>query len=739
MESISKGKISRIKKRDGRVVDFNKDKVTDAIFKAAQAVGGNDRAMAEDLCNQVINILESKHDEDYIPEVEKIQDLVERVLIENGHAKTAKAFILYRQKRSEQRDAKKLAIEGIILSDEDCELSLNALKVLERRYLLRNPETGKIKETPMQLFRRVAHNIAQADANYGENVKETEEKFYKMMKKLEFLPNTPTLMNAGADLQQLSACFVIPVEDSMHGIFKALHDTAIIHKSGGGTGFSFSRLRPKKDRVSSTQGVSSGPIEFMKVFDYATNVIKQGGKRRGANMGIMRVDHPDILEFINMKADGKTLNNFNISVAATNKFMKALKNNEDYELINPRTKEVVEKVSARAVFDNVLTCAWSRGDPGLVFIDRMNETNPVKHVALIEATNPCGEQPLMPYESCNLGSININTCMIKGKFDWDKFRQLTHDCVHFLDNVIDMNNYPVQEIADMTRGTRKIGLGLMGFADVMFQLGIPYDSDEGVKFGEKIMKFMHEEAKKASIKLAERRGCFPFWEGSDYQKQGIKMRNSTVDTIAPTGTIGMIADASGGLEPNFAICYIKNVMDGTELIYTNRYFEKAAKERGFYSEELMRDIAQKGSVQTVEEVPKDVKRVFVTAMDIDPEWHVRMQGAFQKWCDSSISKTINFPKSATIKDVEKAYMLAWDLECKGITIYREGSMEQQVMNIATVNKKANADVDEAERKAVEMARKAAKKKSENCPECKAEMIFKEGCATCPSCSYSYCS
>lgn len=681
--------IKKITKRDGRIVDFDQDRITQAIWKAAQAVGGSNVEEAQKIANQVAAVLEVffKGD-DEIPTVEQIQDLVEKILIEGGHAKTAKAYIIYRQKQQEDRDERE-AIVGKGNVDASLNFSTNALKVLEKRYLLKDDE-GNIVESPEDLLRRVASAIARAEKNYeGGNAEEMEEKFFNMMKELEFLPNSPTLMNAGTEIGQLSACFVLPVEDSMEGIFETLKDAALIHKSGGGTGFSFTRLRPSNDIVHSTTGVSSGPISFMKVFDAATDVIKQGGKRRGANMGILRIDHPDVLDFIQMKADMKTLQNFNISVAVTDKFMDALEKDEDYELLNPRDGRPIKSLKARMIWDIILSNAWKNGDPGLIFIDEINKKNLCPHLGEIEATNPCGEQPLMGYESCNLGSINVNKFVLKDKsdLDWDRFREVIHLACHFLDNVIDVNHYPIDKIAEMSRSTRKIGLGLMGFADVMYQLGIKYDSEEGVAFGEKVMGFINDEAIKKSQIMADLRGCFPAWEGSVHEQNGIKMRNACVTTVAPTGTIGMLAEASGGLEPNFAISFIKNVMDGTELIYTNKYFEDIAHEQGFFSKELMREVAKVGSIQGFDEIPQEVRDVCVTAQDIAPVWHIRMQGAFQKHVDSSVSKTINFPTEAEIKDIEEAYKLAHRLGCKGVTIYRDKSREGQVLNIGSVNKK----------------------------------------------------
>ncbi len=705
--------IKKIQKRDGRIADFDQDRITQAIWKAAQSVGGSNIEEAQKISNQVSAVLEVFFkNEDEIPTVEQIQDLVEKILIEGGHAKTAKAYILWRQKRADERDEKE-AILGKGKGDASLNFSTNALKVLEKRYLLKDDEANII-ETPEDLLKRVAGAIAKAEENYGGNIEEMEEKFYNMMKELEFMPNSPTLMNAGTELGQLSACFVLPVEDSMEGIFESLKDAALIHKSGGGTGFSFTRLRPSNDIVHSTTGVSSGPVSFMKVFDAATDVIKQGGKRRGANMGILKIDHPDILDFIQMKADMKTLQNFNISVAVTDKFMEALANDSEYDLLNPRDGEPVKKLKARMVWDIILSNAWKNGDPGLIFIDQINRKNTCPHLGEIEATNPCGEQPLLGYESCNLGSININKFVLEDKsdLDWDRFREVVHLATQFLDNVIDVNHYPIQKIAEMTRKTRKIGLGLMGFADVCYQLGIKYNSDEGIAFGEKIMKFINDEARKKSQILAEVRGTFPAYEGSVHEKNGVKMRNTCVTTVAPTGTIGMLAEASGGLEPNFAISFIKNVMDGTELVYTNKYFEEVAKEKGFFSKDLMREIAKVGSIQDFDEIPQDIKDVFVTAQDIEPQWHIKMQAAFQKHVDSSVSKTINFPTEAQIQDIEDAYKLAYSLGCKGVTIYRDKSRESQVLNIGKVNKQSEQKESSMERATAREVKKAEPKQEE---------------------------
>jgi len=681
--------VSKVTKRDGRVVDFDENKIAAAILKALKAVKRGDGDLAKRLSEEVVRLLNLRF-EDKIPSVENIQDLVEEALIRNGYADVAKAYILYRQKRTEIREYKKFF--GVV---DDLKLGVNAIQVLKNRYLMKDEE-GKVVETPKQMFRRVAKAVAKADLIYDKNadVERIEDMFYQVMADREFLPNSPTLMNAGTKLGQLSACFVLPVEDSIEGIFTTLKHMAMIHQSGGGTGFSFSKLRPAGDIVGSTKGVASGPVSFMAIYDAATNVIKQGGRRRGANMAILDVTHPDILRFIEAKSQEGILTNFNISVAVTDEFMDAVEKDLEYDLVNPRNGKAESRLRARHVFDLIVSNAWRTGDPGIVFIDEINRHNPTPHVGKIRSTNPCGEQPLLPFESCNLGSINLAK-MVKNKdVDWTKLKRVVRVAVHFLDNVIDVNKYPVPEICELTRANRKIGLGIMGFADMLIMLGVPYDSEEALAHAEKVMKLISDEATRKSVEVGEKRGAFPNFKGSIWEKKGYKtIRNATVTTVAPTGTISIIGGCSGGIEPIFAVAFVRNVMEGTRLLEIQPTFEELAKERGFYSRDLMLEIAKKGSIQSIEGVPEDVRRIFVTSLDIDPEWHVRMQAAFQKYVDNAVSKTVNLPPDATVEDVRRVYMLAYKLKCKGITVYRYGSKKEQVLYVGPLLTKELATED----------------------------------------------
>jgi len=670
--------LSKIKKRDGRIADFDADRIKDAVHKAFLAVELGDGEKALNVTREVVKRLEEKFKEK-TPSVEDVQDLVVTVLKEKGYGKVAQAYQDFRDKKEELRNLREIL--GI-----EPKLTVNALEVLKARYLLRD-EQENIIETPTLLFKRVAKAIAEIDKTFNDKPETSEKTFYQMMAKLEFLPNTPTLFNAGTDIGQLSACFVLPVHDSLDGIFTTVKNMALIEQTGGGVGFNFSALRPKGDLVRSTKGVASGPVSFMRIFDISTEVIKAGGKRRGAMMGILRVDHPDVLEFIVAKQNPMMLSNFNVSVAVTDEFMAAVASDESYWLVNPRNGETVKQLKAREVWGLMARSAWASGDPGVVFIDEINRHNPTPKVGRIESTNPCGEQPLLPYESCNLGSINLSRMVEDGKISWEKLRETVRNAVHFLDNVVDANVYPLKEIGEITRANRKIGLGLMGFADMLIMLGVPYDSEEALQVGERVMRFIGDEAHEKSREIGEARGSFPNFERSVWKERYGAFRNATVTTVAPTGTISIIAGCSSGIEPLFAVSFMRNVLGGARLFETNALFEETAKARGFYSAKLLEEIARSGSVQKTAGVPDDVKRLFVTALDIDPVWHVKMQAAFQKFTDNAVSKTVNLPHEAKVEDVREVYDLAWKLKCKGVTVFRYGSKPEQVLYIGEVKGK----------------------------------------------------
>lgn len=665
-------------------------------------------------------------------------------------------------------------------SNKNLNFSENAIKVLEKRYLKRDKD-GNCTETPSDMFKRVAETVAKGDLNFGksqEEVNQLSKRFYDAITHRFFMPNSPTLMNAGRELGQLAACFVLPVEDSLEGIFETIKNTALIHQSGGGTGFSFSRLRPKNSVVKSTMGVSSGPVSFMEVFNAATEAVKQGGTRRGANMGILRVDHPDIIEFINCKSDNDKLNNFNISVAITDKFMDAYLKGEDYDLVNPQNNEVVGRMCAKDVFDLIVDCAWRNGEPGVVFIDKMNADNPTPLIGAIESTNPCGEVPLLPYEACNLGSINLGLMMKEENgsmsVDWDLLEKTVRTAMRFLDNVIEVNKYPLPQISELVSNNRKIGLGVMGWADMLMKAGISYSSEDGTKLAGQVMEFIDYISKSESIELAKERGRFNNFKGSiydqpnylfnkfkgksagkisddmwakldsDIQKYGL--RNATTTCIAPTGTISMIAGASGGVEPLFGLVFSRLIMDGTEMLEVNPIFKDYMLSHNLYSDNLMAQIAKDGSLSHVEGVPNEIKRIFVTAHDIAPYWHVKMQAAFQLHVDNAVSKTVNFVESATREDIKEVYILAYKNNLKGITVYRNNSRQFQPMNLDTKKKEPKIEIKPIEKN---LEPKVEEKREEynptgeiktiKCPECGNEIQMAEGCFICLKCGYSGCS
>jgi len=661
-----------------RVQSTNHNRIAQAIFAAAESMGITDRKLLEELTSQVIRRLELK------PALPGMEHLVpSRVKQPPSSSQIEAAVKEILAEKTKIAEPPKLQVKP--KARHGVEFTENALRVLEKRYLKKD-SLGEVIETPEEMLRRVAKHIASAELIYDPkaDIDLWQEKFYQLMANLEFLPNSPTLMNAGRELGQLSACFVIPIDDSMESIFDAVKHTALIHKSGGGTGFSFSRLRPEKDRVGSTGGVASGPVSFMRAFDTATDVIKQGGMRRGANMAILNVDHPDILEFITAKDDPEALTNFNLSVAVTTEFMTAVEKKADYNLVNPRTKEVVGKLNAKEVFDRIIDMAWRTGDPGIVFIDHINQHNPTPNLGKIESTNPCGEQPLLPFESCNLGSINLSKMVTykddQPQIDYANLAETVRLGIRFLDNVIDVNQFPLPQIDEMTKASRKIGLGVMGFADMLIMLSIPYDCDRALEVAEDIMRFISEEATKESVRLGEERGLFPAFKGSIYDAtNGLRLRNASRTTIAPTGTLSIIAGSSSGIEPLFALSYVRHILDGEELIEVNPYFKKIANKEGVYSPELMKQLAEGEKLRDFENIPDWVKNVFVTAHDIAPEWHVKMQAAFQKFTDSAVSKTVNLPYEAMPEDIAEVYMLAYKMGLKGITIYRDRSRESQVL------------------------------------------------------------
>jgi ribonucleoside-diphosphate reductase alpha chain len=669
----------KVRKRDGSLVDFDTHKIVRAIQRAAFEVLMDEKKAMEiaSLTTQDVlaRIISSYADK--IPTVENIQDVVEEVLMETGYRSIARSYILYRQEHQDIRRVK--VIYGV---RDDLKLPLNTLMVLKNRYLQKD-DNQKVIESPLELFARVAKTVAEAESNFLSETscrEEVEEKYLQMMKRLEFIPNSPTLMNAGTSLGQLSACFVLPVEDSIEGIFDSLKNMAQIHQTGGGTGFDFSRLRPKGDLVATTKGSASGPVSFMSIFNQATGVIVQGGRRRGANMGILRCDHPDIEEFIEAKIQEGSFSNFNLSVGITDSFMKAVRRNHEFDLVNSHTLKKEKTIKARALFDLMVFSAWRTGDPGLVFLDEINRHNPTPQMGRIEATNPCGEIPLLPYESCNLASIDLSKFVKNGSMDWKNLEETIKWGVRFLDDVIDVNRYPLPQIQKITLDNRKIGLGVMGFADALIKMGISYTSTEAIRKASEIMKFFHLSSLKASRRLADERGVFPNHALSIYPRKNLKLRNATVNTVAPTGTISIIAGCSSGIEPLFALSFVRNVLSGTRLFETHPLFEMELRRRGLYSEELMAEIGRVGSLQKIDAIPEDLKKIFITSFDVPPDAHLQVQASFQKHTDNSVSKTINLPSDATVEDVRRIFITAHEVRCKGITVYRYGTKRGQVLS-----------------------------------------------------------
>ena len=739
-------KIKKIIKRDGREVEFELDKLVGAIAKAGNETGEYGEEEAKRLAEITVALVEKTLKEKEVAQVEKVQDFVEQVLMAAGHYKTAKAYILYRAARSDER-----RVERIIGVKDDLDLSPNQLKVMRNRYLLKDQD-GNVIETPSQLFHRVARTLAKVEKDYkipNSKIQTIENDFYEVMSRLEFLPAGRTLNNAGTPQSQLANCFVLPVEDSMEGIFDSVKWMAMVHQRGGGTGFNFSKLRPRGDIVTkSSGGFATGPVSFMKVFDIATRQVMQGGKKRGANMGILNVDHPDILDFISAKSERGEIENFNISVGVTDAFMKAVDTDKEWHLRNQRTGEIVQTMQARTLMSQLVSLAWRTGDPGLIFLDPINRNNPLlEKYGRIDATNPCGEQPLHPFDACNLGSINLAKFVRDGKVDYERLKFVVHTGVRMLDDVIDACKYPLPQITETVRANRRIGLGVMGWADMLYQLCVAYDSEKGVNLAKKIAKFIQDESWEMSRILATEKGAFPRWKDSSHK---VKVRNVAITTIAPTGSISMLSDASSGIEPVFALAYTKNVVEDNGLSYINKYFEDELATSLWADgdaehkvrDRIVREVANAGSVAHVSGVPEEVKSVYRTAHDISPEWHIKMQAAWQKYTDNAVSKTINFPHSATIDEVANAYMMSWKMGCKGITIYRDGSKDVQILNIGKSEKgegKSGSQIIQSKIKTETLKERTAKGKHMSvCPECGGKLAIEEGCAKCYGCGFSVC-
>ncbi len=770
--------VTRIKKRNGDIVDFDASKIKSAVTKAFQSVGNDNFNLIENLSEQVVNVLNNKFEGKGIPSVEDVQDIVEIILIHNDLPQVAKNFILYRAKQHDKRTRVQEILDGLTTS---LPYSENALKVLARRYLQKDAE-GQVIETPEQMLDRVAESLAGIEKQYGKSdtqVDEYHKTFYDVMTSFEFTPAGRTMTNAGTELPVVANCIVLNIEDSMESIFGTLKDAALLQQQGSGLGFPLHMMRPAGETTRKSRGVASGPVSFLKVYNKAFGVIKQQN-RHGANMAVMSVEHPDILEFVHSKAKEGDIKNFNISVGLTNRFMEGVYKNDqtpwkcrfkgkDY---NPRriyrdendtivdVKE--ETMTAKELFQEIIAAAWSNGEPGCVFLDKVNETNPLPGLGRIEACNPCGEQFLHDGDVCNLGSINLEKFADNGQILWERLEHVTRNAVRMLDNVIDMTQYSAEKVNKVSKENRRIGLGIMGFADMLYKLNVGYNTDQGFATAEKVMGFINAAAHKMSQELAEEKGVFQNYDKSIWAQKGIKMRNAALTNIAPTGTISMMYDVSGGVEPYFALAYhYTNVLGGdVQLTYVNKHLRSALERAGVYRDDVMERIIEEGTLQNIDEIPEDIKRVYVTSMDIEAEHHTRMQAAFQKHCDNAISKTINFRYSATKEDVLQGYILAWQLGCKGCTVYRDGSRQEQILNLNKDKKKNESlpkDPNAGKSDEVsttggiqvptlgsESAGPHAMSKKEvimsgKCPDCGESVHIAEGCYTCVACGASACS
>lgn len=720
----------KVLKRNDREQELDADKIADSIFLAAQDVGGTDRKLAKKISQDVVTRIKKQYGRMKSVSSAEIGDMVERVLLEATHYKTAKAYILNREKKR-QIEASKRAL-GV---HDDVGLSYNALVVAKEKYLLRDTE-GEVKETVGEMFGRAAKFLASAEKKTEQ--KKWEQAFTKIMSEQRFMPGGRTLANSGTANNQLANCFVMPMPDNIEGIFESLKESSVLKKYGGGVGFTFGHIRPKGDSVSTTSGAAAGPVALMQLVNDASDIYVQAGKRRSGNMVTLPITHPDIIEFIHCKESGYNFPHINFSIAITDKFIEAVKANEEWELINPRTGKVTSKIFARGLMEEAARMAWKNGDPGLIFIDEIEKYNPTPHVGPLETVNLCGEQPLLSYEACNLGSINLAT-HVSGtngdtKIDYKKLEETVRLAVRMLDDVVSVCEYPLKKVAETVHGNRKIGLGVMGWADMLVKLHVAYDSEEALELAGEVMKFVQVTGHDESAKLGKEKGNFPNFKGSLWRKRGYKyFRNATVTTIAPTGTISMMAGASSGIEPHFALAYFRKSMGQYNLPEVNSDLVKAIKHvNGLYSTELMDQIARTGSIQKIEQIPQEIRSVFTTAMDIKPETHVQMLAAFQKYTDNAVSKTINLPSEATVEDVMAVYMMAADLKCKGITVYRDKSRGEQVLNVGT---SANQSISKSVNK---FASKSTGQSGEECPECGSKLALEEGCKKCYSCGYSVC-